>query len=349
VRISQRRIPLTAESEWAAALDGIPHAFAHTWESCHALWLTTAAPTYLYVWESDGGRVVCPFSERRFQGYVDVFTPYGFSGFVGVGDHFGVARSWHDFARQQGYVCAFIGMNPLLSRFDGFEPGEIYEYNDLHVLDLARSEAALFASLSKNRRRQVTACRRGSPRLFRDRTENAAFLVRHYSAFVRDRGASEVYQFSEDTLLRLLESPNSVLLGAGSHDSLEATWLSTCTSTVAEYFMTVSLPEGRHHAAALLWEGALELKRRGVRWLNLGGGVTRGDGIARFKERFGGSRLPLRALKQVFRPDLYDELCAAAGADPLDRSGFFPAYQRRPPLRSGGLHASTAGDDRPCS
>ena len=62
--------------------------------------------------------------------------------------------------------------------------------------------------------------------------------------------------------------------------------------------------------------------------------MRRGDGIAEFKERFGARRLPLGALKQVYRPTVYADLCRDAGVlDPADRTGYFPAY-RRPGARA---------------
>jgi hypothetical protein len=53
-----RRIPLDAGSEWDLALEGTPHAFAHTWAHCHGIHLTSGLPTFLYCFEQDGGRIV---------------------------------------------------------------------------------------------------------------------------------------------------------------------------------------------------------------------------------------------------------------------------------------------------
>jgi hypothetical protein len=65
--------------------------------------------------------------------------------------------------------------------------------------------------------------------------------------------------------------------------------------------------------------------------LNLGGGVKENDGVAEFKRRFGADEVPLRNVKQVYRRDIYEELCAEAGVDP-HASAYFPAY-RDPPVR----------------
>ena len=39
--ISHKCIPLNSPAEWKNALRGVKHAFAHTWENCHAIGLTT--------------------------------------------------------------------------------------------------------------------------------------------------------------------------------------------------------------------------------------------------------------------------------------------------------------------
>ena len=43
----------------------------------------------------------------------------------------------------------------------------------------------------------------------------------------------------------------------------------------------------------------------GIPFLNLGGGVRDGDTLAEFKRRFGGLELPLKSLRQIYRPDEY--------------------------------------------
>jgi hypothetical protein len=58
-------IPLDSPGAWKDALQDIPHAFAHTWESCRAVYLTTRLPTYLYCFEDESARIVCPIAERR--------------------------------------------------------------------------------------------------------------------------------------------------------------------------------------------------------------------------------------------------------------------------------------------
>src|SRR4029450_10723201 len=107
-------IPLEEPERWNVALQGIPHGFGHTWDSCHAFSLTTHLPTYLYLAECPEGRVVCPLIERRFLGEADVATPFGFSGFAGRGHCARFGEQWRAFASRQGWICAYVGQNPIL-------------------------------------------------------------------------------------------------------------------------------------------------------------------------------------------------------------------------------------------
>ena len=51
------------------------------------------------------------------------------------------------------------------------------------------------------------------------------------------------------------------------------------------------------------------------------------DILAAFKQGFGGNKLTLSCLKQIYDRVVYTTLCARAGADPADRTGYFPAYR----------------------
>jgi hypothetical protein len=326
VGVRQRIIPLSDREEWDEALSVVPHAFGHTWASCEAMSLSGGFPTFLYVWSSPSGRAVCAFAERSFLGRRDVYTPYGFGGFTGLGDWSAMPADWRAFARDQGYVCGYVGLNPILTEAGIFDPDELFEYNDLHVLDLTRDVESLHGALSQNRRRQVRPVAGGDVAV--DGAGHREFLRARLPSFYRERGASDVYSFSDQTLSRLLEVEGGMTVGAEVDGEVRAVCLFLGTGTVFEYFAGASTAEGRHFSAPLIWRGALELKSRGVPLLNLGGGVRRGDGIAAFKERFGATVRPLCALKQVYRPEDYRELCEQVGADPWDRAGFFPAYHR---------------------
>jgi hypothetical protein len=321
-------ISLSEPDVWRRALVGVPHAFGHSWESCHAMSLTTGDPTFLYVFEEAGVRVVCPFSERLWEGRTDIYTPYGFSGFSGTGPCPALPAQWQDFTRRRGYVCGYIGINPLLFDPSYAEPDDLFTHNSIFTLDLTRSEADLFAAMSTNRKRAVRAAAREGWQPLEDRDALGAFLRETFVDFARSRNASASYMFSDATLRHVADLRTVLLLGAGTPEAVEAVSAFAFTPHGAEYLFNCSTPEGQRHSAILIWHAALRLKALGVPVLNLGGGIREDDGVADFKVRFGAERQPLSALKQVYDHEAYAQLCRAAGRDPAERGGFFPSYRQ---------------------
>jgi hypothetical protein len=326
--IIQKCIPLDSSSEWKEALRGIKHAFAHTWENCYAMHLTTGLRTYLYRFESEYARIVCPIAERTFDNYIDIVTPYGFSGFVGDGDCSEFSHHWNGFVKEREYVCGYIGLNPLFANSTHFKREERVQYNSIYVLDLTLSHHALFMNLSVNRKRQLKEWDKTLAGIILDRERLSDFFLTNHAKFFRQKNASPVYCFSQETLSFLTGLDNVLIVGLGVPERIEAVTLFAHTPHVGDFLFNVSLPEGRRHSVALLWYGVNYLKSIGVPFLNLGGGVSENDTLARFKERFGGVKLPLKSLKQIYEPEIYEKLCRQVNVDHADMSGYFPAYRR---------------------
>jgi hypothetical protein len=342
----QRLIPLSERDSWEEAVAGVPHAFAHTWAYCRAMHYTSGWPTYLYTWEDGASSVVCAVAERGTPGYVDVVTPYGFGGFVGRQVGPAVLEDWARLAQERGWVCGYLGLNPLLVPPVIRHSRDYTEHNEVHVLDLRRGPEALFGALSTNRRRQVRAFERGEARSITDADRLRTFFLGHVDQFLRSRGATPTYAFVEATYDELLEGEDVLLLGVEDRDGqVVSAALFGFTAHCGDYLFGISLPHGQRWSAVMVWMGVVELAARGIPYLNLGGGVRPGDGVAEFKERFGGAPLPLGALKQVYRPHVYAELCRQAGVEADDRSRFFPAY-REPGLIAPSHDSASVPDGR---
>ncbi len=325
-------IPLDSPSEWKKALKGIKHAFAHTWENCYAMHLTTGLKTYLYCFETEDIRIICPIAEREFEGYIDIVTLYGFSGFVGNSDYSEFSRSWNNFVKQRGYICGYIGLNPIFEKDTYFEQDEIYQYNSIYVLDLTLSNEELFANLDSNRKRQLRYWEKALSNFILDKGILTDFFLANYSAFFRRKNASPAYNFSRETISFLFSLDNILIVGGGKSDKVEAVSVFAYTPYAGDFLFNVSLPEGLHHSVMLLWYGLNHLKSIQIPLLNLGGGVRENDTLAQFKQRFGGIRLPLKCLKQIYQPEIYEKLCRQVNADYTDMTAYFPAY-RNPRIR----------------
>jgi hypothetical protein len=271
---------------------------------------------------------VCAIAERGDGNEVDVVTPYGFGGFVGHRSGPALLEDWSRFALERGYVCGYLGLNPVLTPSVCRTAPDYREHNDVYVLELGRGLEALHSGLSSNRRRQLRAVESGTAHISHDRDRLAAFFLAEIDEFLRSSGASSTYEFNAATWRTLLGLDDVLLVGAeGADGDLVAACVFAHTPYCAEYLFGVSRSDGRKYSASLIWAGAALLAERGVPRMNLGGGARRADGIAEFKRRFGGVRLSLGALTQVYRPAEYAALCSAVGRDPADRTGFFPAYR----------------------
>lgn len=321
-------ISLDSPEAWREALRGIPHTFASTWEHCRAMALTSQLETYLYCFESGSTRIVCPLSERPIGRYIDIATPFGLPGFTGTAEYKGFAAHWNGFAAQHGYVCGYIGLNPVLgcdAHRLGFSPTP---YNSVYMLDLTLSIADLFGRLDQNRKRQLRSWEDIHASLVLDREVLARFLVNTYPDHLRRVGASAAYHFSRETLLALAYSDHVFMVGAGSDAAVEAVYLFPFTDYAADWFLLVTTDEGRQYTAKLLWYAVHHFKAMGIPVLNLGGGAKENDSVAQAKQRYGPQRLPVMALKHVYDTETYIELCRQVGVDHRARDGYFPAYRR---------------------
>ncbi len=333
MKASHELVPLEDRKEWSRALRGVPHGFTHTWQHSHALHLTTGLPSFLYRFEKGRTRIVCPLSERVIGNYTDIVTPPGPSGFTGTHDCPEFPFHWAEFVSVRGYVCGYIGLNPLFDRPCYREKAD--PYNTIYVLNLRAGPRMLFARMDRNRRRELRSWDEISARLVLDRAVLTDFLLEHYESFLRRVQAAPVYHLSSATLAFLSDLDTTVMVGAGGTDRVEAVYLFTHTPYAADCFLNVALPEGRRHTTALVWYGVTHFQRLGIPVLHMGGGLQDDDRIAHAKRRFGATPLPLRSLKQVYRPDVYAELCGRAGVDP-GSSRYFPAYRSNAAIRHVG-------------
>jgi hypothetical protein len=327
-------IPLNSTAEWKEsltgenALKGIKHAFAHTWENCYAMHLTTGLKTFLYKYESDNVKIICPISERKFENYTDIVTPYGFSGFAGNGDDPEFPQHWKNFAKQQGYVSGYIGLNPIFENQSYSEIKDLYPNKTLYFLDLTLSEEKLFSNLSSNRKRQLKDWENIEPQIITDKPILTEFLLENYIDFFNRKNASSIYHLSKETLTFIANLENAFLCGIKKSDRIEAVSLFAYTPYSGEFLFNVSVPEGRHHSFPLLWYSMKYLKSRNIPFLNLGGGIAENDGVAQFKKRFGGTEFVFHSLKQIYNSDVYNSLCRQNNVDPEDLTGYFPAYRK---------------------
>ncbi|MBK8382824.1 MAG: hypothetical protein IPL16_13255 [Ignavibacteria bacterium] len=321
-------IPLEAETEWKDALKGIRHSFYHTRESCYAMHLTTGYRTYLYCFEHDGVRIVCPVAERDFEGYTDIVTPYGFSGFTGNEDFSGFENYWRKFVKEKKYVCGYISLNPSLTNSNYYSGQDAFKSTNLFYIDLKLSLTELFENLDSNRKKIIKNFRKYEAGFIYDRSILTKFFTENYYDFLKRINASQANYFSKETLEYICSLENIYMVGAGTAGNPEAVYLFAHTESEGLCLFNVALPEGRQYASLLLWSGLKFFRSKKIPLMNLGGGIKEDDSVALSKERFGAYKLPFYNLKQIYDQDVYEKLCTQKGFKASDKSGYFPVYRK---------------------
>lgn len=319
-----RMIPLGAANEWHDALSGVNHAFAHTHDFCYAMYLTTGQKTYLYCFEQEGVRIVCPIIERSFLGYNDIAKPFGFSGFVSSGCCPDFHIYWDEFVRTSGYVSGYFSTHPVFNHINLFKNTDFHIGGSVQVLDLTRSMKEIVSDLDRNRWRQINKKESLDHYLIFDKNVLHSFLKNNYYKFLEERQAPQYYYFTNKTLSYLLKCENVVVAGVSLSGKCVALAMFGYTEYVADSLISISIPEGRKYSALLYWYGVKTLKNLGIPVVSFGGGD---GGIYEFKRRFGCKDLPYYIIRQVYREDAYADLCRQTNTSHSSKDGYFPAYR----------------------
>jgi hypothetical protein len=321
-------IPLESMNAWSDSLQGIEHGFAHTWEYCRALHLTTRRKSFLYSFENESSRIVCPVDERSFLGGVDIVKPMGYSGFTGIGSCRDFPVYWREFVQNRGYVCGYLALHPYFKLNVQFDFSEVFHNYDVHILDLKPSLGDILSKMAKRKRQEINKFDKSCHDIIFDKFRIKKFFIARFNEFLRRKGAPPFCLLSDQTLAYLFDSDHVICIAVRKSGNIVAATMFTYTSSMGEALYHVSLPEGQKYSAGLIWQGAKALKNKAVPALILGGAPT--PGIGKFKKRFGCEYYPLHSLRQIYRPNLYNRLCDQANVDVMNKSHFFPAY-----LKSG--------------
>ena len=325
-----RLIEKEDEAEWNAVLSGLPHAIAHTHAFATCMARSAGSNVFLFVAEHTHGRAACVMSERFFQGQPDIYTPYGFGGFVGIGDLSGLRDAWEEFATSRGYVASYLMQHPILMPAEvGVSWSEnISSDRHLYVVDLLLSAEERFQLVSSRKRAELTKwLKRTEPET--DQLVLKEAFVDLYPSFSKRRKMAKHYQFSGPLLSELASLPAMHLVGVRGRDGeVSCVILMGSHGPCGDYLFMASSIEGEREGTGVIWVGLEELAAQGVSMCNLGGGIREGDGVAEMKRRLGGVAQKIPVIQEVMDPDRYKTLCKTAGHLAEDAQ-FFPAYHMR--------------------
>lgn len=311
---------------WHRALQGLPQGYWHTWEACNAIAAGSGLQILLFSHlGTNGSRAACVFAERKVGVEVDIYTPAGFSGFVCVGDVQDARRAWLDFVARQGYVCGYFALHPVVA--NEALHSSLETTNMLYVVDLSGGVATTLARSDRYVRRVGRAWQKSGEKVITERAALTRFIIDNYADFMSSVGANPAIIWSNRTLKSMLQDERVLIAGASDEQGICAAHTFAATPCVADAHLNISVRNGRQYITPLIIWGIEALVERQVPWLNLGGGVVPGDSVALAKEKFGPQKMPLRVAKEVYRPEIYKQLCAESEANLTETASFFPAYR----------------------
>lgn len=244
--------------------------------------------------------------------------------------------------RDAGIVALFARLHPLLVPDIGLlgRAGTVVEHGNSISVDLAWDDDAWRRGMRGSHRRDIAnAVAAGYRARIDEAWSRLDEFADHYDLAMRRLGAAPFWRLSRDYFLELREALDGAahLCVAEHEGNLAAAALLTEVDGVVEYHLAATAP--RHMAASpskLIIDFARRWARdRGNRVLHLAGSLRAGDSLEHFKLGFSPVRHPVRSWRVVTDRQAYARLtrawATAAGTEPDEPSGWFPAYRKPVP------------------
>lgn len=278
-----------------------------------------------YVYRENEAILLFPFLRRSFNFnknvYYDFETAYGYGG--------PITNNWqpaftqralisleHFFARE-GYVAGFVRFHPLLNNQSFFqEDSSIIRDRQTVAMNLEMDEADIWMKEihTKNRNVIKKGIKNGLSFVVDEKHQYLDEFIKLYNSTMQKLSADEFYFFSDDYYKSLIRSLKNNFLGVVLCDG----------KVISGALFFYSEDYGHYHLSGsdvnylplcpnnyMLYEAALELKKRGVRKFHLGGGTTAdaNDSLFCFKQRFSKNYYWFSIGKLIFNKPVYDSLC----------------------------------------
>ncbi len=324
-------IDISQSTLWDKALEDIPHTYAHKWEYCNAISISSGLKTFLFVAKYGRERLLCPLSIREIEdGFPELVSPYGFGGIISTcpsEKYDSFKRIWIDFAQQHSIVTAYIMQHPMFRLSCYSWEDDLYEHHGCYWINLRENIDSLWNKMRKGCRYEVRRWDKyPGAKVITDKRILKEKMKDLYPQTMNRVGASAIYNFSSETLDKLSEAPGSLILGVEEYSRIVAVTLFLHTPFTADYFLNAATPEGRKYTRFLVWLSIKYLKERNISFLNLGGGAKPGDTLEQFKRRFGGQMIQGQVLRQVFDQNKYMYLCSKYCQNNHSKIDYFPPY-----------------------
>jgi len=289
---------------------------------------------------------------HEMDGY-DAITPYGYGGLLHVDrplensqdtiqEFCDSLRGW---CLENGVVSILLRLHPLLQQEEWFHRSQsgviLAPYGRTVALDLHdwNENKDRLSGLSRGRRADLNRAHRHLRLTWASESpehigEHLLHFQKIYEERMKELEANKSYFFPPEYYFSLasgLGRDFDVSL-AWSGDELVAGIIYMAGPQFAHAHLTGANETGRLYGAStmLINEGARWARRRGCRWLHLGGGKSGEDALFEFKKTFGGSLFQYSSVWIIADPMRYERLVSIRRAQqglPEPRANFFPEYR----------------------
>ncbi len=335
------------DAAWTDALAAIPHDVYHRADYVAGEARRTGTLAEAFVASDGERRLFVPYLVRgcaelaaEAAGLHDVTSPQGYAGPV-------LSPSAHDPSfvaaalealraamRERGRVCGFFRMHPILGADDAtlYPAGLLADHGTSVAIDLRGDEDDLIGQIKEKQREAIRrTLRLGYAASFEPFADVVAPFHALYAETMARVQASDAYRFPSTYFASLAHRPDVHACVVRHGEAIAAGCLFfECGGIVQAHLggtFDAHLPASPFVLA--LHEASRWARRRGDRWLHLGGGVGgANDGVLRFKASLGRGRFRLCSLRVIADRDAYDRLVALRGvAAGESATAFFPAYR----------------------
>jgi hypothetical protein len=296
---------------------------------------------------------VVPLSSRDHD--YDAITPYGYGGVLPLGpgeitsdDAAELLEELMRWCINANVVSSVLRLHPLLRQHSAFSGGVAYcsggairNVGPTVAIDLLSWNDTLCgpAGMNNGRRSDLLHARRHlTVSVTTCDSPVATGMLRQFRSIYQQTmtrlNADAFYFFPAEyytSLQNMLGSDMAVAV-AYHHGRPVSAALFLADSQFGHYHLSGVTCEGRQHKAQtmVLVEGAQWIRRRGCRWLHLGGGRAPGDSLYYFKQSFGASTFHYSYVTLIANQARYEELVNFGRAQrelATPVKDFFPAYR----------------------
>lgn len=254
--------------------------------------------------------------------YYDFETPYGYGGFISnTEDEKFITEAIAEvlnFLSNNNYIAGFVRFHPLLNNSALCKNNfKVIDDRITIAMDLRPSELDIWMQqvYTKNRNTIKKASKNGLEFIADHNFDYIDSFIELYNQTMDKLGADGFYYFDKKYYQKWIETlKNRSFLAVVKYNGIV---ISAC-------IIMYERPYGHYHLSGsnreflrlepnnfMLWNAAMELKRLGINYFHLGGGINSDpeNNLLKFKERMSPNKYQFSFGKMIFNEEIYNQIC----------------------------------------